>query len=115
MPFIDKLVKVTITGEQLIKVTKFNTYAGLYTVGTSFMLSKTGQVIDPKGKYKVITTDYLQSVDSNLQTDSEITVVTESWRDPVLQWLQNHPTDKTKPVEKLIEILPKVGNIPAVP
>lgn len=112
MPFKNKLVRVTLTGAQLLahlpKDGSFIGMAGLRCQGGQY-LTKDGAPLDPAATYRVLMSDYMYSRSAILKAADPQPVVTASdWRQPIYDWLAAHPTSRDKPLDELVDVQPRI-------
>jgi 2',3'-cyclic-nucleotide 2'-phosphodiesterase (5'-nucleotidase family) len=108
MPFKNSLYRIRLTGEQLIGYLPGNVAAGLRKEGDKYILVKTSKQVDPKATYNVLINNYMYDTNEMLQNaDPSPVVIASDWRQPLYDWLLAHPTNKDKPLERVIKDLPK--------
>ncbi len=115
LPFDDKLLRVKMTGRQLSKylpkkADQLMGMAGLSKKGRHFVLKKTGRKIDPKASYLVLVNDYMIATSELLKkADPSPVLVANDWRDPILAWLKKHPSSEKKPLDPLLDLVPRIS------
>ncbi len=105
MPFVNKLVKIEISGEKLIQTLPANGkigISGLKIVDKKYLL-KNGTDIIPNKLYQVVMSDFQVDV-TPLYKESSKKELFASWRDPIIQWLKENKTSVTKPLESIIDM-----------
>ncbi len=112
MPFTNSLVRVKLTGAQLLAYLPKDEYlgmAGLRRTGGQYRLAKTGQPIDPAATYQVLMNSYMYGVSAALAAaDPAPVTIAADWRQPVFDWLLAHPTGREKPLDALVDTTPRV-------
>lgn len=115
MPFTDSIYRVSLTGAQLVAYmheggnAKFG-LAGLRVQNEQYTLTKTGQPLDPDATYGVLLNNYMYDNSPALQAADPLpTTVFADWRQPLYDWLAKHPTGAEKPLEKQVDVEPRMG------
>jgi len=97
MPFLNLLVNVSISGEDLIKnLNKDPYFYGAEKVGDDYILLSGGK-IEKNKTYLVVTSDYYAAGAKWNELDSYIEVLPD-WREPVVNWLINQNTSIDNPL-----------------
>ncbi|MHB0939408.1 MAG: bifunctional metallophosphatase/5'-nucleotidase [Armatimonadota bacterium] len=112
MPFTNKLVRVKLTGAQLLAYLPqgggFIGMAGLRCKGGQYFL-KDGKPIDPAAAYRVVMNDYMYNSSAALKAaDPQPVITADDWRQPIYDWLAAHPTSKDKPLDGLVDAQPRI-------
>jgi len=112
MPFSNTLVRVTLTGAQLLAYLPqgggFIGMAGLRYAGGQYLL-KTGQPVDPTATYRVVMNNYMYDSNAALKAaDSTPVFAAADWRLPVYDWLAAHPTSQEQPLEGVVDAKARV-------
>ncbi len=112
MPFSDSLLRVRLTGSQLLDYLPEDGsigMAGLSLRGGEFIVASTGRAVDPQTTYRVLVNDYMYNTGPVLQAaDPKPEEVYADWRRPVYEWLLLHPSSEGDPLEGLVDIKPRV-------
>ena len=111
MPFMNSLIRVALTGEQLQKYLPAEEYigmSGLYRKGGRYFIAGSDKPVDSTARYHVLMSNYMYDTSPTLQAaDSNPTVVFADWREPVYRWLAAHPTSKEQPLESIVDLRPR--------
>jgi 5'-nucleotidase/UDP-sugar diphosphatase len=114
MPFNDALYRVALTGKQLRALLpkakgSLLGLAGLKKLGRSWILTKSGAKLDSKASYQVIVNSYMLETQAALQGQKgQALLVAKNWRDPVLAWLKARPSSAAEPLEKMLDLEPRI-------
>jgi 2',3'-cyclic-nucleotide 2'-phosphodiesterase (5'-nucleotidase family) len=112
MPFSDSLLRVNLTGNQLLEYLPKDGsigLAGLSLRAGQYVVAKTGQPVDHEATYRVLVNDYMYNTSPVLQAaDPKPEQVYADWRQPVYDWLVLHPSSEERPVEELVDSQPRV-------
>lgn len=111
MPFTNSLLKVRLTGAQLLDYLPMDRYigmAGLRRANGQYTLTKTGQPINPAARYTVLMNSYMHAMSSALAAADPYPVTAAAdWRQPVYDWLIGHPSSKEKPLDAMVDVKPR--------
>jgi len=104
MPFENGLLRVKLTGEQLLAYLPQNGdfigMSGLRRKAGQYVLLKTGQPLIPTAHYAVLMNSYMYAMSPLLTAaDPTPTQVFGDWRQPVLAWLAEYQTSRKVPLE----------------
>jgi 2',3'-cyclic-nucleotide 2'-phosphodiesterase (5'-nucleotidase family) len=112
MPFVNTLLRISLTGEQLLTyLPKTGTIgvAGLVRKAGAWTVVKTGKPIDPKASYEVLLNNYMYDTSTYLKAADPAPIeVSPDWKQPVMDWLQAHPTTEVTPLEGMIDATPRI-------
>lgn len=113
LPFNDSMLRMTLSGRQLKKYLPHGQaqmgMAGISRKGKGFILVKTGAPIDPKAAYKVLLNNYMVDTNAALRkADPNPVLVAQDWRDPLEAWLRGHPSSPAQPLEKILDLKPRL-------
>ena len=114
MPFENSLLKMKITGEHLKKYVstmkkEILVFGGARRKGDELTILKTANVLEPASTYTLLTNSYLYGLSPELKTaDPKPETVSDDWRKPVMEWLRKNPTSTEKPLEKIIDVAPRI-------
>jgi 5'-nucleotidase / UDP-sugar diphosphatase len=104
LPFNNVLIDVSLTGEQLVQVLTFREadVAGVRRQGTTWLLAD-GTAIDPAGRYRLITTDFLYAggdgYDLLARFDPDAYNTAVDWRQPLIDWIRAQQSDEARPLD----------------
>ena len=107
LPFENSIVKLELTGTQLIDCIGNLIVGGMTTIG-GYQLSD-GTPIHPDTIYHVLTTDYLYArSDYNFQLyDSEPYNTSIHYRQPVIDWIKSLNTSAGNPLDQYLDTNPR--------
>ncbi len=112
MPFTNTLLKIKITGSQLVDfMTKSGNMgmSGLRKDGGKIVVARTGTALEADKLYSVVMPNFIyETTDSLLSADPNPTKLNDDWRAPVYQWLEKNPTTKDKPLESIVDAKPRI-------
>jgi 5'-nucleotidase / UDP-sugar diphosphatase len=102
LPFENNLVKLELTGNQLVECTKDLVFGGM-TMTQGYRLSN-GEPIIADSIYNVLTTDYLYSRSDYCfsQYDNTPYYTSFSYRQPVIDWIKSMNTTLTNPLNSYL-------------
>lgn len=107
LPFENTIVKLELTGKQLINSTNYLVIGGMTTIG-GYKLSD-GSEINADNTYNVLTTDYLYSrPDYSFQYDDTTPYQTSvHYRQPVIDWIKSLNTSESNPINNYLDSNPR--------
>jgi 2',3'-cyclic-nucleotide 2'-phosphodiesterase (5'-nucleotidase family) len=116
MPFVNRLVTVRVTGEQLIRdVTCCHGHvSGIKRLPDGGFALVSGARVEPAGRYVIAATDYTYFGGSEFPFEKQdpSPVVGDDWRDPLIRWMRAHPTSPGKSLDRLIDHEARFGHKP---
>ncbi|MFC1996486.1 5'-nucleotidase C-terminal domain-containing protein [Chloroflexota bacterium] len=114
MPFENVLMDVSLTGEELGKVLQSGDHlpaiAGLTWEGGKWILTATGEPLDPEATYNLLVTDFLYAGGDNYRIaefDPEAYKTATNWRQPVIDWILAQESSPEKTLDSAIQDLIK--------
>jgi 2',3'-cyclic-nucleotide 2'-phosphodiesterase (5'-nucleotidase family) len=107
LPFENTIVKLELTGQQLINAANYLLVGGMTTIG-GYQLSD-GTSIKTDITYNVLTTDYLYSrPDYSFQYDDTTPYETSvHYRQPVIDWIKSLNTSIDNPLNNYLDSTPR--------
>jgi len=107
LPFNNTLLKLELTGDQLINSIRGMVFGGMTSLG-GYALSD-GSTIHPDSLYDVLTTDYLYSRDDlNFSIYDTIPYNTSvHYRQPLIDWLKSIKTTSENPLDNYLDKKPR--------
>lgn len=111
MPFTNTLLKIKITGGQLVDfMTKFGDLgmSGLRKDGKKIIVVKTDAAPESDKLYSIVMPNFIyETTDSLISADPSPVKLNDDWRVPVYQWLDKNPTSKDKTLESIVDSKPR--------
>jgi 5'-nucleotidase / UDP-sugar diphosphatase len=112
LPFNNRLVVVSVTGEQLrTDVTCCKGHvSGVRQSADGGLVMSDGKPIDPARRYTLVGTDYIYfgGSDFPLEKQDPAGRFGEDWRQPLIRWLRAHPTAAGKGLDTLLDRQPRL-------
>ncbi len=112
MPFENVLMDVALTGDELGKVLQSGDHlpaiSGVTWKGGQWILTETGQPLDPEATYNLLVTDFMYAGGDNYRIaefDPEAYNTAINWRQPVIDWIMAQESSPEKPLDAAIEAL----------
>ncbi|MGD8456055.1 MAG: bifunctional UDP-sugar hydrolase/5'-nucleotidase [Anaerolineales bacterium] len=112
LPFDNTIIQIKMTGEQLenTMIGRRNdlAYAGVENVSGRWVMSETGEEIDPKATYVVLVNSYNYSGGGNFmfgQYDPNGYDTSVLYRDPIIDWIEAQGSSTAAPIDDAIEAL----------
>jgi 2',3'-cyclic-nucleotide 2'-phosphodiesterase (5'-nucleotidase family) len=110
MPFENVLMDATLTGEDLGKVLQSGDHLpairGLVWESGEWVVTATGQPIDPAATYSLLVTDFMYAGGDNYRIaefDPDAYNTAINWRQPVIDWIIAQESSPAKPLDEAIE------------
>lgn len=108
LPFENEILKLRLTGAQLVQCIKNDIIVGgMTTIGGYFLSS--GQPVSPDSVYTVLTTDYLYARSdypfSRFDPDPVNTAV--HYRQPLIDWIESLNTSPSNPLDGYLDDTPR--------
>ena len=115
MPFDNVIVDVKLTGKQvtqtLLAGTSSLAIGGLRRVDGAWIVTKTGEELDPQKTYSVLVNDFMYAGGDNFgmlaSFDPNAYNTSIDWRQPVIDWILAQGSSPDNPLDPAIEALGK--------
>lgn len=107
LPFKNTLLKLELTGDQLISSIDGMVYGGMTSIGGNFL--NDGTKIHSDSLYNVLTTDYLYSRDDISFSEYDTIPYNTSvhYRQPLIDWLKSVETSSENPLDNYLDSSPR--------
>lgn len=111
MPFENIIVEVNLSGEQLLRLLDRSVgdaaIGGTYRQGGEWILSRTGDIIDPGKDYGLLVNDFMYAGGDGFgnlaEFDPDAYDTAINWRQPVIDWIEEQNSTAEKPIDDAVD------------
>lgn len=112
LPFDNTIIQLAMTGEQLRSILSTRggdlAYAGVENVSGQWLLSKTGETLDPNASYIVLVNSFIYAGGNGyqfLEYDPDGYDTSVPYRQPLIDWITAQGSSEIAPIDEAIDAL----------